>query len=101
MTKSSKRPKKKKRCRSKACGRKYTEADDRSNRKNVKKRSELNKEARRRGIYGKRRKMGKDLSHHSDGSMKLESVSANRRRNGKDGKSTLKSSKRPRKRKKK
>lgn len=103
MTKSSKRPKKKqkKRCRSKACGRKYTEADARSNRKNVEKRKELNKEARRRGIYGKRKKMGKDLSHHSDGSMKLESVSANRKRNGKDGKSTLKSSRRPRRRKKK
>lgn len=99
MTKSAKRPKK--RCRKKSCGRKYTEADARSNRKNVEKRKELNKEARKRGIYGKRRKMGKDLSHHSDGSMSLEKVSANRKRNGKNGKSSLKSSKRLRKKKKK
>jgi len=44
-------------------------------------RSELNKEARERGIYGKRHKMGKDLSHKKDGSMVLESKSANRARN--------------------
>lgn len=42
----------------------------------------LNKEARRRGIYGKREASGKDLSHDSKGSMSLESASKNRSRNG-------------------
>lgn len=68
-------------------GRKYTEADLRSNRKHQKKRVALNREARRRKIYGKRKAMGKDLSHGSDGSMTLESTSKNRSRNGHNGKS--------------
>lgn len=74
--------------------RKYGAADLRSNRKNQAKRVELNRIARQRGIYGKRNKMGKDLSHGSDGSVVLESVSSNRSRNGKNGKSSLRSSKR-------
>jgi len=44
-------------------------------------RSELNKEARKRGIYGKRHAAGKDLSHKQDGTMVLEKKSANRARN--------------------
>lgn len=42
----------------------------------------LNKEARRRGIYGKREAKGKDLSHDDKGNMRLESASTNRSRNG-------------------
>jgi hypothetical protein len=53
-------------------------------------RSELNAEARERGIYGKRSAMGKDLSHTKDGKMVLESKSLNRRRQGANGKSTKK-----------
>ena len=53
-------------------------------------RAELNKEARERGIYGKREKMGKDLSHTKDGKMVLESKSINRGRQGSYGKSTKK-----------
>jgi ribosomal protein L28 len=53
-------------------------------------RSELNAEARERGIYGKRDAMGKDLSHKKDGKMVLESKSLNRRRQGANGKSTKK-----------
>lgn len=67
----------------------YGAADLRSNRKHQDRRVELNREARQRGIYGKRWKMGKDLSHASDGSMSLESRSKNRSRNGKNGKSSL------------
>lgn len=70
--------------------RKYTNADLRSNRKNQKKRVELNKKARELGVYGKRKKMGKDLSHTKKGTMVLEKTSKNRSRNGKNGKSTLK-----------
>lgn len=51
-------------------------------------RSELNKEARKRGVYGKRYSAGKDLSHGSDGSLKLESRKRNRARNGSNGKTT-------------
>ena len=48
-------------------------------------------ERRRRGIAGKG---GKDLSHTSGGKMVLESKTTNRGRNGQNGKSTLKPSKR-------
>ena len=40
-------------------------------------RAELNKEARERGVYGKRDGMGKDLSHKKDGSVTLESRAKN------------------------
>jgi hypothetical protein len=53
-------------------------------------RSELNAEARDRGIYGKRAAMGKDLSHKKDGKMVLESKSLNRARQGSNGRSTKK-----------
>lgn len=72
----------------KATGRKYGASQLRSNRKHQDDRVELNREARKRGIYGKRHKMGKDLSHAKNGSMSLESRSKNRARNGKNGKST-------------
>lgn len=51
-------------------------------------RVELNKANRQAGTYGKMTKMGKDRSHTKDGKLILESRSANRRRNGKDKKST-------------
>jgi hypothetical protein len=53
-------------------------------------RSELNAEARERGIYGKRAAMSKDLSHKKDGKMVLEDKSKNRSRQGSNGKSTKK-----------
>lgn len=53
-------------------------------------RAKLNKEARERGVYGKRDEMGKDLSHTKSGKVVLESRSKNRARNGSDGKSTKK-----------
>lgn len=53
-------------------------------------RAELNREARKRGIYGKRRAKGVDLSHTKSGKMVLESVKKNRSRNGQNGKSTKK-----------
>lgn len=53
-------------------------------------RAELNREARERGIYGKREKMGKDLSHTKDGKMVLEKRSINRGRQGSNGSSTKK-----------
>ena len=52
------------------------------------KRADLNREARKRGVYGKREAMGQDLSHTKSGDMVLESTSKNRARNGaKKGKS--------------
>lgn len=50
-------------------------------------RAELNRERRKRGIYGKG---GKDVSHKKDGSVTLESRRTNRARNGANGKSTKK-----------
>lgn len=72
----------------KATGRKYGASQLKSNRKNQAKRVELNREARERGIYGKRYKAGKDLSHGKDGSLTLEARKKNRARNGQNGKST-------------
>lgn len=80
--------KSKKKGSNKATGRKYDAADLRSNRKHQASRVQLNKTARKRGIYGKRYKAGKDLSHGKDGSMKLEARKKNRARNGRNGKST-------------
>lgn len=66
----------------KATGRDYSkEKAYQSSPERRKYRSELNKEARKRGIYGKRHKNGVDLSHKKDGSMTLESRSKNRARN--------------------
>jgi hypothetical protein len=56
-----------------------------------KKRAELNREARKRKIYGKRKKMGKDLHHKSGGGLVLINSSKNR---GKKEKSRVKGSKR-------
>lgn len=50
-------------------------------------RSELNRERRKRGIYGKG---GGDLSHTKRGTLVRESASKNRARNGAGGKSTKK-----------
>lgn len=44
-------------------------------------RAELNGEAKKRGVYGKRHAAGKDLSHKKDGTMVLEKASKNRARN--------------------
>lgn len=75
----------------KATGRKYTNQKAYNARPDqVKYREELNAEARKRGIYGKRNAAGKDLSHKKDGKMVLESTSKNRARNGHNGKSTKK-----------
>lgn len=49
-------------------------------------RVELNRERRRRHLKGN----AKDLSHQKDGSMVLESRHLNRKRNGSNGRSTLK-----------
>jgi hypothetical protein len=75
----------------KATGRKYTKQKAYNARPDqVKYREELNGEARKRGIYGKRHAAGKDLSHTKSGKMLLESSSKNRARNGQNGKSTKK-----------
>jgi len=75
----------------KATGRDYAkESAYQSTAKRVAYRSELNAEARERGIYGKRAAMSKDLSHKKDGKMVLESKSLNRARNGSGSKSTKK-----------
>ena len=50
----------------KATGRDYSKEKD-YQKKKTKYRSELNKEARKRGVYGKRYKTGKDLCHVDSG----------------------------------
>lgn len=73
----------------KATGRDYSkEKAYQSSAKRVAYRSELNAEARERGIYGKRKSM--DLSHTKEGKMVLENKSKNRARQGSNGKSTKK-----------
>jgi hypothetical protein len=75
----------------KATGRDYSkEKAYQSTAKRVAYRSELNAEARERGIYGKRASKSLDLSHKKDGKMVLESKSKNRSRQGSNGKSTKK-----------
>jgi hypothetical protein len=75
----------------KATGRDYTNQKKYNNRPDqVAKRVELNREARKRKIYGKRHANGVDLSHTKSGSMVLEKSSTNRARNGRNGKSTKK-----------
>ena len=65
-----------------ATGRDYTyDKKYQSSPKRKKYRAELNRKARKDGVYGKRWKMGKDLSHKKDGTMFLESRRSNRARN--------------------
>ena len=73
----------------KATGRDYS-YDKKYEKKKQDYRVELNKEARDRGIYGKRASKGVDLSHKKDGSMTIESSHNNRARNGSNGRSTKK-----------
>ena len=75
----------------KATGRNYSSQKVYNNRPDqVAKRVELNREARKRKIYGKRHVNGVDLSHTKSGNMVLEKSSTNRSRNGKNGKTTKK-----------
>jgi hypothetical protein len=75
----------------KATGRDYSyEKKYEATPERIKYRSELNKEARKRKIYGKRNARGVDLSHTKSGKMVLEKSSANRARNGRNGKTTKK-----------
>lgn len=75
----------------KATGRDYSyDKEYQSSPSRVKYRSELNKEARKRKIYGKRHSNGVDLSHTKSGKMVLEGRSTNRARNGRNGKTTKK-----------
>lgn len=73
----------------KATGRDYS-YDKEYQKGKVAYRQELNAEARKRGIYGKRASKGVDLSHKKDGKMVLEKKSKNRARNSHNGKSSLK-----------
>jgi hypothetical protein len=93
MPRNTIKGKSKKKGTTKATGRDYSkEKKFQSSAKQKKYRAELNREAKKRGIYGKRHKAGKDLSHTSNGKMVLEDTKKNKARNGKNGKSTLKSS---------
>ena len=75
----------------KATGRNYSSQKEYNKKpEQVAKRVELNREARKRKIYGKRHSNGVDLSHTKSGKMVLEKRSSNRSRNGKNGKSTRK-----------
>jgi hypothetical protein len=75
----------------KATGRDYSSQKTFNKRPDqVAKRVELNREARKRKIYGKRHANGVDLSHTKSGSMVLEKRSTNRARNGRNGKTTKK-----------
>ena len=73
----------------KATGRDYSKESS-YNKKKTSYRSSLNKEARKKGVYGKRYARGVDLSHTRSGKMVLEKRSTNRARNGSNGKSTKK-----------
>ncbi len=53
-------------------------------------RSKLNKANREAGTYGKMTEKGKDRSHTKSGKLTIESRSANRARNGRNGKSSKK-----------
>jgi hypothetical protein len=91
MTKNKIVGKNKRASSNKATGRDYTAQKEYNKRPDqVAKRVELNREARQRKIYGKRHSNGVDLSHTKSGSMVLEKSSANRARNGRNGKSTKK-----------
>lgn len=81
--------KNKKKGSNKATGRDYSkEMAYQSSPKRKKYRAALNRAAKKKGIYGKRYKKGVDLSHGKDGSLRLESRSKNRARNGRNGKSS-------------
>jgi hypothetical protein len=73
----------------KATGRNYKKESS-YNKKKTSYRSALNKEARKKGVYGKRYAKGVDLSHTKSGKTVLEKRSKNRARNGSNGKSTKK-----------
>jgi len=60
---------------------------DQSSRKRLKYRGDLQKLARKRGIYGKTPK-GKELGHQSDGSIRLEDKRQNRRKGAKNAAKT-------------
>ena len=81
---TNKRPKS-----NKATGRDYKK-EAATNKKNQKKRQALNKIARKKGEYGEKHAKGVDRSHKKDGSTVLENRSANRARQGANGKSTKK-----------
>lgn len=75
----------------KGTGRDYSkEKEYQSSEERKKYRAELNRESRKRGVYGKLTKKGQDLSHTKDGKLVLENRKRNRSRNGKDGNSTKK-----------
>ena len=75
----------------KGTGRDYSkEKEYQSSEERKKYRAELNRESRKRGVYGKLTKKGQDLSHTKDGKLVLENRSRNRSRNGKNNKSTKK-----------
>lgn len=75
----------------KATGRDYSyDKEYQSSPSRVKYRQELNAEARKRGIYGKRHAAGTNLSHTKSGKMVIESAKRNKSRNGSGGKSTKK-----------
>lgn len=75
----------------KATGRKYTNQKAYNARPDqVKYRQELNGEARKRGIYGKRHAAGVNLSHTKSGKLVIEAAKTNKARNGKNGRSTKK-----------
>jgi hypothetical protein len=73
----------------KATGRDYS-YDKEYQKGKVSYRQELNAEARKRGIYGKRNTAGTNLSHTKSGKMVIESAKRNKARNGSNGKSTKK-----------
>ena len=53
-------------------------------------RAELNRANKKAGTYGKMRALGMDRSHTKAGALVMEKSSANRARNGQDGKSSKK-----------
>lgn len=74
----------------KATGRDYS-YDKEYQKGKVSYRQELNAEARKRGIYGKRAAKGVNLSHTKSGKLVIEAAKTNKARNGSNGKSTKKS----------
>lgn len=75
--------------RNKKTGRDYSkEKEYQSSPERKRYRAELNRANRKAGTYGN--KDGKDMSHTKSGKLVKEHQSANRRRNGRDGRSTKK-----------
>lgn len=82
MPKNTIKGKNKRPASNKATGRDYTyDKAYQSTPERKKYRAELNGEAKKLGVYGKRHAAGKDLSHKKDGTMILEKASKNRARN--------------------